>query len=504
MNPILVRVTIEKLTGARPGEAQKTILSFLALFFLLVSYYLVKPLRNSAFHSSFPPDYEQLVFLVSVFLSLGITQIFNYFFDRIDMHRLLRYTYSIVILLKLIFFILLAIEPKWPVVLFYFFASAYFLLCIAVTWGAINFLFNPEQSKRCFGFIAAGTMLGSTTGTLLTDFILEFNHQYEWGSENLLLVSSAFLSMAMLCAHFSKAGVQRWVPHEKSPSGLSQIRLIREIRELVDHKYIRCIGIMVFSLAVANTVMNFEIQNVRDRSICKNTFMDAYSSWLPANLELKEEAFERVYRAKLTSNPLKTQDLQGLLNDPEGFKEADFMSLYEEYNRQLGLNYTRFWNDINKWVSILGLSFLILFSRFIFRFLGVRFAALILPLFFFAASIYLFSMPDIFGIQMILILAGSLNYSLNNVTKEVFYTPTSPKAKGQFKPIIEGPIMRLGDFLAALISILCLSILPATLQSFVYVGFGLVVILVWIGAVWYAGTMYRQAEASQGPEFKIL
>ena len=327
----------------------------------------------------------------------------------------------------------------------------------------------------------------STSGTLITDLILKYNGQHELGSENLLLVSSLFLGMAMVSTHFSKAGVTEWTTYERPSTAFGQVRFIREIKELLGHKYIRCLGIMVFSLAVANTVMNFEIQNVRDRSICKTTFLEVYSGWSPPRSESKEEAFERIYQAKLASRPFGSADLEGILSDPKDIDETEFMRLYEAYSKKLGLNYTQFWNDINKWVSILGLGLLLFCSRFIFRFLGVRFSALLLPLFSLLALAYLFSTPDIFGIQMILILHGSLNYSLNNITKEVFYTPTSPRAKGQYKPIIEGPIMRLGDFLAALVSLLCLSFLPASLQSIVYMGFGLSVILVWIAAVWYAG-----------------
>ena len=500
MNLSMGTAFIEKLTGAKSGEVKKTIYCFLALFFLLISYYLVKPLRNSAFQSVFPPDYEQAVFLVSVFLSLGVTQVFNHFFDRIDMHRMLRYTYITVILFKIGFFILLSTGAWWPVILFYFFATVYFLLCIAVTWGSINFLFNPEQSKRCYGFIAAGTMLGSTAGTFVTTYVLSFNLRYE-----LLLVSAVFLSLAMLFAHLSKQGLPEWIqPRVQKTTPQRGIRVVREIRELMSHKYVRCIGIMVFALAVSNTVTNFQVQKTRDISICRSTFLQIYSDWKPEKPELKEKAFDFIYGAKLSAREVSLEDAKSFLHEASASISAEkFMDLYGRYLRQLGVNYKAFWNNIFKWVSILGLSLLIFCSRFIFRFFGVRFSSLLLPCFFLGSMVFLMTNPDFLGIQMILILAGSLDYSLNNATKEVFYTPTSPEAKGKYKPIIEGPLMRMGDFTAAITSLGCLSLIPMALQNFTYIGFGIAVIMVWIGAVWYAGTVFQKKEEEQGPRFVI-
>jgi|GEM_PF-938942 ATP/ADP translocase len=492
--------TVEKLTGAKKEEAFRTISCFFTLFFLLISYYMLKALRNSEFHSVFPPDWEPVSFLVTVFLSLGVTQIFNHFFDRIDMHRMLRYTYITVISCKVLLFVLLSTGAKWPVILFYFFGTVYFLLCIAVTWGSINFLFNPEQSKRCYGFIASGTMFGATAGTLITELFLSMQWRHE-----LLLGSGAFLSLAMLFAHLSKRGLEEWTlrePMSKTPS--QGLRIIREIKELMGHKFVRCIGIMVFALAVSNTVMNFQTRRAMDRSMCHNTFLEVYSVWNPAELTLKDSGFELIYGAKLRGSDLRTEEVEKFLRLHGLSIGADeFMSLHAKYRERLAFNYLSFWNSILKWVSILGLFLLIFCARFIFKIFGVRFASLVLPCFSLVGLIFLLGSPDLFSIQILLILAMSMDYSLNNATKEVFYTPTSPQTKGKYKPIIEGPLMRLGDFSAAVTRILCIALVPLAMQSWVYVGFGISIVLVWILAVWYAGTVFQKRESEDGPRFVI-
>ena len=122
------------LTGAEENEQSLVLLCFLAIFLLLVSYYIVKPMRNSQFLKEFPPNYKPFFFLISVIFSLFFTKVFNYFFARISMHRLLSYTFLTMIGFKLLFTLIFLLQfQKWAVITFYFWASSYFLLCISVT-----------------------------------------------------------------------------------------------------------------------------------------------------------------------------------------------------------------------------------------------------------------------------------------------------------------------------------------------------------------------------------
>ena len=80
---------IELVTGARRGEAVRTIACFLALFLLLTSYYLIKPLRNSYFNREFAPESLPFYFLFIPACSLLVTRIFNFFYTRIPKFRLI-------------------------------------------------------------------------------------------------------------------------------------------------------------------------------------------------------------------------------------------------------------------------------------------------------------------------------------------------------------------------------------------------------------------------------
>ena len=101
-----------------------------------------------------------------------------------------------------------------------------------------------------------------------------------------------------------------------------------------------------------------------------------------------------------------------------------------------------------------------------------------------------------------MVIGGALNYSINNVTKEVLYTPTSKETKGKLKAIIDGPMMRIGDLFASLVKILLVVLLGEVLYASAFLTVGLLVILIWIFSVWYASGIYQNNQAT-GSTIKI-
>ena len=75
--------------------------------------------------------------------------------------------------------------------LFFIWLSVFNLFAISLFWSLSSDLFSTEQAKRFYGPIAAGGSLGAIAGPIITTTIIS-----KIGIQNLLLVSSAFLTMA--------------------------------------------------------------------------------------------------------------------------------------------------------------------------------------------------------------------------------------------------------------------------------------------------------------------
>jgi len=472
---------LETLTGVKKEERVRVFLCFLATFSLLISYYMIKPYRNSSFINEFNPNLKPLFYLCTATLSLGITKIFNYFFERIDMHGLLRRTFVVMIGLKVFFAIGLSYGGKAAVVGFFFFASVYFLLCVAVTWGSINFLFTPEQSRRTFGFIAMGGTFGGMFGSKFTYSIIDMGYK-----AYLLPLSGVVLGLSAVFMYFASRHLRVWKPEAKTKE--PEFKLIdkedskeksSDFSTLWNHHYIHCLAVMVFALAVANTVFDLQSDLVIDQQISKSAY-EQVSSKTSLN-------FDQFYGLKSALN--RESYLQELKLEPQ--KVQMELKHFEVFQKEHGVVGGKFYSQTYLFQGIVGLGFLFL-SRFIFNWFGVRFAALLLPSFFLIAGFAFLGDLSLELLQLIMILAGALNYSLNNATKEVLYTPTRPATKGKYKALIEGPVMRMGDVLASAIKVLLLVVLGQLAYSSVYLFFGALVVLYWMKCMWYATGVYQK------------
>tara|TARA_B100000674_G_scaffold498894_1_gene540240 strand:+ start:5083 stop:6621 length:1539 start_codon:yes stop_codon:yes gene_type:complete len=495
------------ITGAKKDEQPLVLLCFLAIFLLLVSYYIVKPMRNSQFLKEFPPNYKPFFFLISAIFSLLFTKVFNYFFVRVNMHRLLSYTFLTMIGFKLIFTVIFSMQhQQWAVIAFYFWASSYFLLCISITWGAVNYLFSPEQSRRCFGFIAIGATLGAWIGAPLTKLLIENNLR-----DYLLVVSASVMFLTMFfMAKASKLTMIHEINNESKfdTDGVineSKINssIVRDFIKLFKHHYARCLAIMVFALAVSNTILDFQSDPIIDTEVASRSYLYAFedvNTLLNSadNPKINSAGFDFVYGYKFQTVENRPKYISDFLQkNPKlnGFSVEEVQNKFKEFKSsnydQMGIFYSTTYSLQN----VLGL-FLLLLARIIFKFLSVRFAIMLLPLFFLGAGSLLNLDIGLEIIQILMVVGGALNYSINNVTKEVLYTPTSKETKGKLKAIIDGPMMRIGDLFASIVKILLVVFLGEVLYANAFLTVGLLVILIWISSVWYAAGIYQKSQAT--------
>ncbi|PJK13121.1 MFS transporter [Lysobacteraceae bacterium NML120232] len=78
--------------------------------------------------------------------------------------------------------------------LFFIWVAVFNLFAVSVFWSYMADVFDNEQAKRVYGFIAAGGTIGALTGPVITRFLVE-----TVGVGNLLLVSAGFLLVCLLC-----------------------------------------------------------------------------------------------------------------------------------------------------------------------------------------------------------------------------------------------------------------------------------------------------------------
>ena len=152
-------------------------------FFVLASWYVLRPIRNEL---AVEFGYENLMILgfsvnpIALLLTLGalvmlaVNPIYSYVISRIEASKVVLYFYSFFIV-NFIFFLLawtfLEDQGKiWTAYVFYVWLNVYSLFVVSIFWATLINFFNSNDGKRLFGIISAGGSLGAFFGTSVTQY----------------------------------------------------------------------------------------------------------------------------------------------------------------------------------------------------------------------------------------------------------------------------------------------------------------------------------------------
>lgn len=180
----------------RPAELRATLYSFAYFFCLLCSYYVLRPVRDEMGIQG-GVDNLQWLFTATFAAMLCAVPLFGWVSSRFSRARLLPVVYGFFIANILLFFFLYRtgiVPPEHLARAFFVWVSVFNLFVVSVFWSFMVDVFDSEQGKRLFGFIAAGGSAGAITGPALTTALVGMV-----GPINLLPVSAVFLGAALYC-----------------------------------------------------------------------------------------------------------------------------------------------------------------------------------------------------------------------------------------------------------------------------------------------------------------
>ena len=182
-------------------------------FVILGSYYVIRPIRDDIAASGGVENLSWM-FTSTLVVTLLANTAFAATVARMPRRKFLPIGYRFLIANLIIFYILMrTVSPAqnvWVGRAFFVWVSVFNLFIVTLFWAFMTDLFDSEQAKRLFAFIAVGGQLGAIAGPLFTASLVQ-----RLGTANLLLVAAAGLEIAPWCVKFFPS------PHP-SPALLSE------------------------------------------------------------------------------------------------------------------------------------------------------------------------------------------------------------------------------------------------------------------------------------------
>jgi ATP:ADP antiporter, AAA family len=171
-------------------------MSALAFFFLLTSYYIIRPVRDQlggAVGSAQLPLFYAAVFVATLLL----TPVFGMLVARFPRRRLLGWSYSFFIVCMVAFIPAFLAQDRIGAralgTVFYVWVTVFNVFVVSLFWSFMADVFDSQRARDVFPLIALGGMAGAISGPLVTSVFVDLI-----GVAPLLLVSAAMLGTSLL------------------------------------------------------------------------------------------------------------------------------------------------------------------------------------------------------------------------------------------------------------------------------------------------------------------
>ena len=162
---------LSRFIDVRPAELRALGWAWLYIFSVLFSYYILRPIRDEMGVAGGVENLQWL-FTGTLLGMIAVNPPFAALVSRLSRTAFISITYRFFLANLLLFALLLhlasAEQNIWIGRMFFIWASIFNLFVVSVFWALMVDVFNAEQGKRLFGFIAAGATLGGIVGSSLT------------------------------------------------------------------------------------------------------------------------------------------------------------------------------------------------------------------------------------------------------------------------------------------------------------------------------------------------
>jgi AAA family ATP:ADP antiporter len=206
-----IQKLVSRLFGAEPGEYTAALWSFAYFFFVLGSYYMVRPIRETMAVES-GPETIPLLFTGTFVAMLLATPVFGWVASRFPRRKFLPWVYGFFILNMLAFWAAFSSAVSqgesfaWLARVFFVWLSVFNLYVVSVFWSFMADLYTKAQGRRLFGMISAGGSIGALIGGLVTSALV-----LPIGFQNIFPISAAMLLAAVVCIR----QLRQWVEQQQ-------------------------------------------------------------------------------------------------------------------------------------------------------------------------------------------------------------------------------------------------------------------------------------------------
>lgn len=247
---------LARVATVEPGEVKAVFAAFFLFFFVLGSYFAVRPARETI-ATILGEAYVADLWLYTAIFSVAIIPLYGWLVGRVRRSILLPCIYGSVSLMLVALGAAIGVGEidRNVGAFFYVWISVLNLMLVSVFWSFLLEIFSSDQTKRLFGVIAAGGTFGALAGPLVTAFFAD-----TLGTSGLLYMAAVGFACAIGCQLILLSVWKARVTPEArgEPDRGVGGNPFAGFTKVLGSPYLIGIATFVVLLSAANTVLYFE------------------------------------------------------------------------------------------------------------------------------------------------------------------------------------------------------------------------------------------------------
>ena len=257
---------LRRLAAVRPEEAAAVGWSWLYIFAVLSSYYIMRPIRDQMGVAGGVNNLQWL-FMGTLGAMLLLNSPFGFLVKMLPRTRFISITYRFFAGVILLFAMALhwadQAQTVWVGRIFFIWISVFNLFVVSIFWALIVDIFNSEDGKRLFGFIAAGATIGAIVGSGLTASLARYVPTSFLLIGSVMLLEVAVFSVGRLSRQSAKLRTGLAVEAAETPIGGNALA---GFTHPFQSAYLFNVSLFLLLFAITSTFLYFQQAGIVSRS----------------------------------------------------------------------------------------------------------------------------------------------------------------------------------------------------------------------------------------------
>lgn len=236
----------------RPGELARVGLAFAAFFFILCSYYMLRPVRDDM-GVQFGAGNLHWLFTATFIATLLAVPLFGWVVARLPRGAILPAVYGFFIGNLLLFYAAFSITTHAMLTagVFFVWVSVFNLFAVSLFWSNVSDAFATDEAHRLYGYIAAGGTAGALAGPAATALLAR-----QLSTAALIGVAALLLMLAVGCMMALR---RRSAVHAEGATTPVGGTLLAGVRLTLRSRPLRGVALLVICYTAVSTALYVEM-----------------------------------------------------------------------------------------------------------------------------------------------------------------------------------------------------------------------------------------------------